>query len=148
MDDKTKDRYLRKKYGMTLQGYREELALHDGKCAICGKPPGVRSLHVDHDHGYRKIPVTKFKVGTIWVATAVYRGWKFWFEDPVMRVALFKLREALKANSIRGLICFPCNRTLRSGNNNAAVFESAARYLTSFENPVEVNPPPTSGEKS
>lgn len=46
-----RDRYLRRKYGITLEEYDAMLAAQDGVCAICRRPPteGV-SLHVDHDH--------------------------------------------------------------------------------------------------
>jgi Recombination endonuclease VII len=32
------------------QGYPELFEAQGGVCAICGKPPGERALHVDHDH--------------------------------------------------------------------------------------------------
>ncbi|MEQ1354518.1 MAG: endonuclease VII domain-containing protein [Candidatus Acidiferrum sp.] len=37
-------------YGVPLEVYRAKLAAQDGRCAICGGPPGKRSLNVDHDH--------------------------------------------------------------------------------------------------
>jgi hypothetical protein len=37
-------------YGVPLDVYRAKLAAQNGRCAICGGPPGKRSLNVDHDH--------------------------------------------------------------------------------------------------
>lgn len=37
-------------YGVPLDVYRSMLAAQNGLCAICGGPPGKRSLNVDHDH--------------------------------------------------------------------------------------------------
>ena len=41
---------LRKSYGLSPEAYAELLASQGGRCAICGTPPGRRSLAVDHDH--------------------------------------------------------------------------------------------------
>jgi hypothetical protein len=41
---------LAAKYGLTIQDYDRQLSLQGGICAICGHPPKVRSLSVDHDH--------------------------------------------------------------------------------------------------
>lgn len=43
-------RHLRYKYGLTQQDYDDLLASQNGVCAICGKPPGKRRLHIDHCH--------------------------------------------------------------------------------------------------
>lgn len=45
-----------RRYGLTVEEYKERLAAQGGICTICGRPPnpgGVRAasrLHVDHDH--------------------------------------------------------------------------------------------------
>lgn len=46
------DKDLRRRYGITLDQYRELLEYQGGVCAICGKPPTQRTgpLVVDHDH--------------------------------------------------------------------------------------------------
>jgi hypothetical protein len=33
-----------------LGGYEQQLAAQGMGCAVCGQPPGVRRLHIDHDH--------------------------------------------------------------------------------------------------
>lgn len=45
-----KDWTLKKKYGISLEEYSRILADQQGGCKICGRLPGRRSLHVDHDH--------------------------------------------------------------------------------------------------
>ena len=52
----SRDRYLRKKYGITQDEYEVLLNHNDGRCWACGKPPKEgRNLHVDHDHKTRKV---------------------------------------------------------------------------------------------
>lgn len=43
--------YLKRQYGLSVEGYDAMLASQDGVCAVCSRPPtpGI-SLHVDHDH--------------------------------------------------------------------------------------------------
>jgi hypothetical protein len=45
-----RDVYLRRVYGISQTEYDQMLANQGGVCAVCGKPPGARSLAVDHDH--------------------------------------------------------------------------------------------------
>jgi hypothetical protein len=45
-----RDAYLRRSFGITQADYDALLERQGGGCAICGKPPGKISLHVDHDH--------------------------------------------------------------------------------------------------
>lgn len=42
--------YLWNNYHITAERYLEMLETQGGVCAICQKPPGVKRLHVDHDH--------------------------------------------------------------------------------------------------
>jgi hypothetical protein len=41
---------LRRYYGITLEEYIELFDRQDGRCAICGREPKSRALHVDHSH--------------------------------------------------------------------------------------------------
>jgi hypothetical protein len=46
-----KDRaHLKYKYGLTPEDYDAKLAEQGGVCAICGKSPTKRRLHIDHCH--------------------------------------------------------------------------------------------------
>ena len=53
------DDHIRRKYGLSPEGYAELLRKQDGKCAICktSKPGGNRCarFHVDHIHGTKTI---------------------------------------------------------------------------------------------
>lgn len=55
MNSKQKDKYLQKKYGISLKEYRLILRQQNGKCAICRHPPKTRALNVDHDHKTGKV---------------------------------------------------------------------------------------------
>lgn len=44
-----------RKFGITIEQYEEMLVRQDGGCAICGRPPGRISLHVDHDHETNRV---------------------------------------------------------------------------------------------
>ena len=46
----TRDRYLKRTYGITERDYCDLLAAHDGRCWMCGREPKKRRLHVEHDH--------------------------------------------------------------------------------------------------
>ena len=37
-------------YGITLEQYGELLESQGGVCAVCGQPPKIRRLAIDHDH--------------------------------------------------------------------------------------------------
>lgn len=49
-DDLVRRRYLKSKYGLTLEQYNEILESQGGGCAICHKEPVRNPLCVDHDH--------------------------------------------------------------------------------------------------
>ena len=57
-DPKNADKILTQrlgKYGITAEQYNKMLAEQNGVCAICGRPPKTKRLHVDHDHKTGKI---------------------------------------------------------------------------------------------
>ena len=39
-----------RRYGLSYSDYDAMLEKQNGRCAICGNPPGERALHIDHDH--------------------------------------------------------------------------------------------------
>lgn len=45
-----KNNALQKIYGITLEEYNGLLESQDGGCAICGRKPTGKALHVDHNH--------------------------------------------------------------------------------------------------
>lgn len=44
------ERALLARYGITQADYEIMLERQGGACAICKRPPGVKRLHVDHNH--------------------------------------------------------------------------------------------------
>lgn len=45
-----RDKYLRKRYGITEATFQRMLKKCAGKCWICLRPPKTKTLNVDHDH--------------------------------------------------------------------------------------------------
>lgn len=47
-----RDKYLRRKYGISLEQYNEMLKQQNFSCALCGKHQSnfSKSLHVEHNH--------------------------------------------------------------------------------------------------
>lgn len=43
------------RYGMTPEDYARLLLAQNNGCAICGKPPGKKALHIDHSHRTGKV---------------------------------------------------------------------------------------------
>lgn len=68
---RTRDKYLQKKYGITLAQYAEKLAGQNESCDLCHRHRShfKSSLHVDHNHATGKIrglvcySCNKFKIG-------------------------------------------------------------------------------------
>lgn len=50
-------RYLKERYGITVEDYLKMHADQNGLCAICGNPPNgmYHRLHVDHNHKTNKV---------------------------------------------------------------------------------------------
>jgi len=46
---------LKKKYGLTIEDYKEMIASQNGVCAICGHPPNSKGFSVDHKHETGKV---------------------------------------------------------------------------------------------
>lgn len=47
--------YLRRTFGVSNDDYDALLRAQADGCAICGRPPGKSSLHIDHDHDSGRI---------------------------------------------------------------------------------------------
>ena len=68
---KTRDRYLQRKYGITLIDYDLKLSKQNHCCALCSRHKSnfKYSLHVDHNHKTGKVrglvcyQCNKFKIG-------------------------------------------------------------------------------------
>lgn len=47
---RAKNTYLLRTYGISLDEWELLFEFQGGVCAICGKPPGTRALHTEHNH--------------------------------------------------------------------------------------------------
>lgn len=56
-DNTIKLRYLKQRYGLTVEDYLAMVEAQEGLCKICRRPPRGRwnRLHVDHDHATLKV---------------------------------------------------------------------------------------------
>ena len=52
---RTRNSYLKRFFGISLDDYNELLEKQNGVCAICGGKSGKRSFSVDHDHTNGKV---------------------------------------------------------------------------------------------
>jgi len=56
MKDEMYDRWIQKRYGITIKDYKQLEMAQGGRCAICGGPPSGRGrLHLDHNHSTGRI---------------------------------------------------------------------------------------------
>ena len=116
--ERAKDKRLRKKFGITLDEFKRREIEQDFKCAICDGP--LRAYgppHVDHFH---------FKISLVahyddflreehgWDATAFDElgQRKFWAYGVTQKSALASLKLLAMPWSVRGLLCFKCNKCL------------------------------------
>lgn len=138
-NDLKRDKYLQKKYGVTLDWYNQKLAEQGNGCAICGSKPVTRSLPVDHDHKIvnQKFTLTKLVdyLGKldVWQATGLISGdlgkWNGRNKKEVRKV----IKTVLKHKSTRGVICFGCNTGIRKFRDKPELLEAAAAYLRKYQ---------------
>jgi hypothetical protein len=46
----SRNSHLKRKYGINVAVYELMAEAQNNRCAICGRPPKKRRLHVDHNH--------------------------------------------------------------------------------------------------
>ena len=131
--DRATDQRLRKTYGVGLDWYEDRLLLQNGGCAVCRRPPGTKRLHVDHDHGWKKVKVTSTNYPDCWQAVAVYNGTEFYSTGRTKSVVVKEVKDKLKQASIRGLLCYTHNAGLQKFQDSPSFLRSAADYLESHQ---------------
>lgn len=143
-DEIKRDKYYRKKYGVGLDWYEAKLKEQGGCCAICKQPAEnfARRLHVDHAHDWKKIKIIcerfiRQEKPDVWKAWAPYRTY-LWCSKlfPTKREAIRSMKSLLQAASCRGLLCFVCNRALRSFCNDPVRMANAAEYLNRWNSSI------------
>jgi Recombination endonuclease VII len=123
-----RDKYLKRKYGISLEEYNKLLKKQNGRCAICKSLPKTRSLAVDHNHKFKYIKIKTLKVGNDWYARS---------DKPVVlcfcgdkrNEAIQALRAELKRLSVRGLLCHRCNRGLQNFRDDEFILTKAVQYI-------------------
>lgn len=132
---------LLRTYGITQDEYDFMLAEQNGGCKICGSTPKKRRLHVDHCHRIVKTKITATKVSTgkksdyYWYAIAeVSPLWDLKSQNYRKKSeAVREMRVNLKRISVRGILCFPCNKVIRLFYDNPDRMESAAKYIREYQ---------------
>lgn len=139
LKDKAADKRLQRAYGITLAEYNKMLDEQGGVCAICGKPPTNKRLHTDHDHLSHKVVITITKDSINGTYTAWAEGGAhgvniyFYPDNKTRKEARARAKLDAKRKSVRGLLCWPCNRALQKFRDNPDLMESAAKYIRKYK---------------
>lgn len=144
-----RDAYYRKKYGVGLDWYEAKFEEQGRACGICKEPPeeGVR-LAVDHDHKWKYFKLDTWKEDEFcWASRLAEEQEEFcaqaYRDKPGIcyiglgqkkHQAIQEIRRELQRLSVRGLLCFKCNTTLRKLYDNATIAANAAEYLRKHQN--------------
>ena len=123
--DRETDRRLQKTYGVTLEWINSQ----PQSCRICGDQGKTRRLNVDHDHKYKSIKIETTNTGGLWDARATYRNRSCIAFSSKRREAVAQLKEILKSDSVRGLLCHRCNRAMILLRDRPDLLRKAADYL-------------------
>jgi hypothetical protein len=127
--DRATDQRMLKVYGRGLDWYNEQFERQGGECAICHRPPTSRRLHIDHDHGWKKVKIETGRRYEGWFASAKYLLNVFISYAEKRSLAVRDLKNQLKRASIRGLLCYSHNAGLQKFQDNPDLLRNAAKYL-------------------
>lgn len=130
--DRAADQRLRKVYGISLVEYEQLLEMGGGGCWICASKPTARRLHVDHDHGWKKIKVVSKNYPDCWQAVAMYNDVEYYSIGRTKREAVREVKSKLRRASVRGLLCYPHNAGLQKFSDNPKLLWNAGSYLNNF----------------
>ena len=130
--DRATDKRLKKTYGVGLDWYNKTLEEQSG-CAVCGDHGKTRRLNIDHSHAWTKIKITSFKKDGMWIAQAPGRGGVLTAVYRLKREAVQGVRNRLRIESIRGLLCHRCNRAMILLRDNPNLMRTAANYLEAHQ---------------
>lgn len=138
----TRDGYLKRKFGRTEAEYNQALAEQNGVCKCCGRPPGAKALHVDHDHKIEKWKIVSQKISGTWYAwpdgfylTALgsfSSRLHFGESGRTKSLAISAVKAKLKRLSVRGLLCWQCNTGLKKYQDDHERLTKAGAYLLEY----------------
>jgi hypothetical protein len=139
-EEKRLDKYYWKKFGWTFAEIDALEQRQNRVCAICHRPPGKVRLSVDHDHAYDRVK--------LYIERLPDWSWAA-FTDPetASAIAIGESRKEarrmgrfwLRRKSVRGLLCFRCNRGIQLFEDSKAPlspcqrFDNAAAYFRQFQ---------------
>ena len=130
--DRAADLRLRKAYNITLADYEYLDKVGGGGCWICGRPATNNRLHVDHDHGWKKVKIETLKIFAEWHAWATYNAITYCGYGAKKSLAVLPVKRQLLRASVRGLLCYQHNAGLQKFADTPEWLRSAALYLDEF----------------
>jgi len=131
-EDRKRDRYYRRKYGVGVDWYEWKLMQQNNACGICRRPASIftNRLSIDHDHAYKKVKISAVKDPLKgWVISVKYLGQTYMNWGKPKPQLMREIRQILQSQSVRGLLCNFCNRGLRYYQDRPERLANAAEYL-------------------
>lgn len=128
--DRAADLRYQKAYGMTLEEVITLSKSQNDACAICGRPFADKRGCVDHAHRIAKAKIEVVQEGKeFYRATSQYGV----ANGMTKKEATDALREYLKRKSVRGMLCFICNRMVLGRMDRVAAMTQKT-YPVTLEN--------------
>jgi hypothetical protein len=135
-----RDAYLKGAYGIGIDGYNQRFEEQNRACGVCKEPPKEgKNLHVDHDHKWKYFKLeTEKQPDKQWTSRLAEQQEEFCAKayrngyvgiGKTKSQAIKAMRQELKRLSVRGLLCFKCNTSIRKLYDNAIIAENIAIYL-------------------
>jgi len=143
MIDVKKDSYYKKHYGISHQRAENMRDSVGNKCECCERTMST-SLNVDHFHFKVYAERTNDMFRPKWRAEVKprFKGTTVWYADTRKKAIALAKKEALPL-SIRGILCFWCNKGLEYFVSNPffkiSTLDKLKSYLERFEQKIKLD---------
>lgn len=129
-----RDKYLRQKFNISEEEYNSALAEQNGKCKGCLYVPTTVSLHVDHNHEIANRKVLSEKKNGVWWAYPENQAGIFNFEESAKTksLAIRAVKRRLLRYSVRGLVCWHCNASIKKLRDSWAIAQNLSKFLFEY----------------